>query len=89
MNNESIYIYDIVRHFGADGLKTLLAHFRKEREEAGDLTDAELCFEDILLNTRLLTYNEYDDEFKNETKAHDVLLNSAPYVVVEDFYEED
>lgn len=69
MNNESIYIYDIVRHFGADGLKTLLAHFRKEREEAGDLTDAELCFEDILLNTRLLTYNEYDDEFKKRDQS--------------------
>lgn len=88
MNNESIYIYDIIRHFGAEGLKTLLAHFFKEREEAGDFTNAELCLEDVLLNTRLLTHSEYDYEFGHESKAHDILLQDSVYIVLEDFHND-
>ena len=86
MNNESIKIYDIVRQFGAAGLKKVLKHFHQERKEVGDDTDADYCLEDVLMNTQLLTYGEYMNAHWNEKpKDHKILLDNNVYVLIEVF----
>lgn len=86
MNSESIYLMDIIRQFGADGLKRLLEYFYNQRKEAGDMLEAQLCLEDIILNTQLLTYNEYDYAYGGTTGDVYIVLDNKTYVLVENLY---
>jgi len=86
MNNESIYVYDIIRQFGASGLKQILNYFYRERKNCGEYLDADLCLEDVLMNTQLLTYGEYMNAHWNKKQSeHKILLDNNVYVLIEVF----
>ena len=88
MDNETIYLYDILKAFGAEGVKEVLAYFYDQRVENKDFADANLCMEDLLLNTRLEYVKDVkiEDGFatlKDGSTNRFVLLNNGHQCLVE------
>lgn len=70
-----MYLYDIIRQFGSDGLAQLIDYFGGQREEARELISGRRLLDNIILNTCLLTRNELKACNWNELKP--LLLNDV------------